>query len=162
MAGYAALRDAIVTQLETVANIGDVHNYERLVTRREEADTAFKAAIGADAMIQFADVSLLRIDYRLSASASATTWRYEALTTFRVRIFRSWNDADASGRLFAVVLEAALQAVVTAMSALTPRLARIEAQVTANEARMFGYPGVGDVLSHYGELIVSCPDQIVV
>lgn len=162
MAGYSALRDAIVTALEGVSGIGDVHNYERFITRRDEADVAFQATVGSTTMLQFADVSLTGITYRLSSSATATTWRYEADTTFRLRFFRSWNDGDASGRGFALMLEAALQAVVTVMASLTPRLARINAAITANEARLFGYPGSGDVLSHYGEIIVGCPDQVVV
>jgi hypothetical protein len=161
MAGVAALRTALVTALGDVPNIGDVYDYERYVTKVEQADELFKNQIGSVEMIQFADVALIGLGYTLSSLSTATTWRYDAATTFRVRVFRTLNDGDASGRAFATLVEDALQAVVTMMADLTPRLARINAQVTTVEHRLFHYPGQGGVLSHYGEIVVSAPDQVV-
>lgn len=162
MAGYVACRDALVAVLAAVANVGEVHDYQRFVVTASDATSAFKNTIDDTEMIQFADVHLVSVGYQLSSLSSATTWRYSAATQFRVRVFRSLNDADASERDFTLLLEALLRAGVTAMSGLTPHLERIEGRISENDHRIFKFPGTGDVLCHYGELLFTFPDQVTV
>jgi hypothetical protein len=144
---YASLRDAIVSALETVGDIGRVYSYRRLVVKSEAARQAFDY----HGRLAFADV-----DWS-SARFGVESWD-EPLAgpvTFSVRLYHALNDAEASGITFAHKVEAAALALSTCMAHVNPRQHLIAVDVVEIDHRMFGMPGVGDVLCHYAELRIS-------
>lgn len=158
MAGYVALRDALVTALETVDDIGVVHDYRRLVLTREPALAAFTTTIGGDPVVQFADVDLTSLQL-VPGAWQNVGMRMSGPVSFTVRCYRAIDDASASGRAFAVLLEAASEAIAAAFTGVEPRHERVPVTLVANEHRFFGFPGSGDVLCHYGELVVAFDDS---
>lgn len=161
MATYAQMRDALVAALESVSGVGDVHNYRRLITDATAAREAFTQPFGADRIVQFADVDLASLRYDPLGWGDGDDYRMGGPVRFTVRIFRGLNDAAATGRTFAALLETAVHALSMCMRALVPRLERVSVTLVENNHRMFAFPGVGDVLAHYGELAVELPNEVV-
>ena len=163
MADYVALRIAIVTALKTVTGIGKVHAYRRLILDAQQASIAFSEdAEDGTRYVRFADVDLASGRLDPLGWGDGDDYRLGGPLAFTVRLYRGLKDADATGTAFADMVWDALLALSAVMQATTPRRERIPVSLIENSHRMFGFPGLGDVLCHYAELRVECPTEVVV
>lgn len=161
MAGYAAIRDAIGAGLDTLPTLGVVHRYRRYVVTADASRTAFQSAVAGQNEINFADVDWT--SGRLDPSAPVGSgMRMLGPMTFTCRFYKSLNDDEASGLVFAQLLEDALHVLAQTMVALTPRQQRVPVALDVNEHRLFGAAGIGNALVHYGEIRVTVDDQVIV
>lgn len=150
--------DAIVTALEAVPGIGQVHPYRRFITKADEARDAFKASDDDAQRVQFADVDWSRGAY------APDDWNptLAGQSTVTVRLYRSLNDADESGVTFRGVVEAAAYVLSEAAGAASvPCTTLVSVEVVTIDHRAFAFPGIGDVLVHYAELRAPLAVELV-
>lgn len=157
MASYTTLRNALVTALEAVDDIGTVHDYRRYIVKADEARTAFVTTIDSVEQVAFADVDLTQMSLTPSAW-QPSGMRMGGSVTFGVRLLRSLNDGDASSRAFALVVEDAAEAACAAFTGVSPVQYRVTVDVAVNEHRGVEFPGIGGVLCNYAELVVRLDD----
>jgi hypothetical protein len=163
MADYVALRTAIVAALEGIDGIGEVHAYRRLVLDATAAAAAFSEDAGdGTRYVRFADVDLASGRLDPLGWGDGTDYLLGGPLAFTVRLYRGLKDADETGTAFADMVWDALLALSGVMRATTPRRERIAVVLIENSHRMFAFPGLGDVLCHYGEIRIECPTETVV
>jgi hypothetical protein len=98
MATLAQIRAAIKAKLEAVANIGQVHDYERFAAREADFQALYKDA--TDGRIRgwnFYRVSTPERDLDIGEVRRLHTWRLTG--------FLSLDDADATGKSFDDLVE---------------------------------------------------------
>jgi len=162
MATYAQVRDSIVTQMNTVANIGNVQSYRRVATTYAQLEAAFVATIGGQKQIRGWDVAWE------SGELNAEGWqgaqmRMTGPETYVVRGYMSANDADASDRTWSGLIEAAMAALVTCISALVPRQSHVTVLLRQNGYMTFDVPGVGTAaIIHHAEIAVRIHNERVI
>ena len=162
MATYAQVRDSIVTQMNTVANIGNVQSYRRVATTYAQLEAAFVATIGGQKQIRGWDVAWE------SGELNAEGWqgaqmRMTGPETYVVRGYMSSNDAQATDRTFSGFIEALMAALVTCMAALMPRQSHVSVLLRQNGYMVFGAPGVGDnAVIHHAEIAVRIHNERVI
>lgn len=163
MADYVELRNAIVSALEPISGIGDVHPYRRFILDAQAASDAFSEDAGdGTRYVRFADVDLSSGRLDPLGWGDGDDYRMGGPLAFTVRIYRGLKDADATGTAFADMLWDVLLALSGVMAATTPRKARIPVALIENTHRGFAFPGLGDVLCHYAEIRCECPTEVLV
>ena len=139
---------AIVTALEDVPNIGEVHPYRRYVATATDAREAFTDGSPGDP-IRFADVDWTRGSY------APHDWEPTLYgpATITVRLYRSLRDAEESGIEFRDTVEAVIPVLSEAAGlASVPSSGAAQVEIAAIEHRGFAFPGIGTAECHYAEL----------
>lgn len=143
---WTTVRDATLTIVQGVANIGQVHRFQRYTKNPGDYKTLFKDAISGRircAMVTRQGASARRLAHR----------RNEVTHSVAVIVIEGVNDAEESESTFRTRLEAvrvALDRSETNAGALGgAALSQEPAEVATEEFRVFG-----EVFCHYG--VVRC------
>lgn len=106
MSALDDLRAAVVATLNTVPNIGKVHDYERFAKQEGEFRTLYLHDLGGGAQ-QIRGWHVRRVATRRTHETGASR---EDFITWRIRGFMSLDDGAASEKTFDNLIEAVLDA----------------------------------------------------
>lgn len=158
---YVAIRDSIVTRLNTVSDIGVVSNFRRAITAYEGFEEAFVTTIGNQQQIRGWSVAWESGSYD-PMGWTETGQRMRGPQTFVVRGYMSAQDSRQTDREFSALTREVIMALTTVGATLTPRQAWIPVELRINGFMEFDSPGFGGVMIHYCEIALVIEDEEVV
>jgi hypothetical protein len=144
---WTAVVARIKAQMETITNIGQVHDRRRLMTKREEFDAQALADINGEKRTRFWMISLSRMDDAFLDSGGSLRWDREAVIEGILQledVNSSELTADALAESVCRTLATDLRTTKLNGTVLTGRPPRIE----VNEPRFFVF-----VVAHYIRIV---------
>lgn len=154
----ATIRARIKTVMETVTDIGQVHDYERWADDWETLLARFKSVIDDSEQLRGWTISLARLAQEVATFGDTSYGETIAATyDYHVRGFMGVDDANASEKTFAALVVSVVEAMEDDATLAGWRIERDSPVVAVGD---MAYKMFGGVLCHAVDMVVRLQEYV--